>query len=229
MVDLAPFGLREQFDQIFFDVHGVGVLGEPEAAGDALDVRIHGKALIDAETAPQDHVGRLAGHARQFDEVFHGSGRLAVELLHDELGGGDEVFRLAVIEPDGMDDFFEFGDGGLGESRRIGPAAEQFGRDLIHALVRALGGEHCGDEQFPRVFGHKMGFEIGIALGEQVKDFGGALFVCHGRFLHAWWRVAGDAAMRSGRCFRPERRKQTIRSGSRNAKRLKRPMQGADE
>ena len=62
VVDLAPFGLREQFDQILFDVHGIGMLGEPEAPGDALDVRVHGKALVDAESAPQDHVGRLAGH-----------------------------------------------------------------------------------------------------------------------------------------------------------------------
>ena len=55
VVDLAPFGLREQFDQILFDVHGIGMLGEPEAPGDALDVRVHGKALVDAESAPQDH------------------------------------------------------------------------------------------------------------------------------------------------------------------------------
>ena len=73
------------------------MLGEPEAPGDALDVRVHGKALVDAESAPQDHVGRLAGHAGQFDEVLHGVGRFAVEFLHDELRGGDEVFRLAVI------------------------------------------------------------------------------------------------------------------------------------
>ena len=51
VVDLAPFGLREQFDQILFDVHGIGMLGEPEAPGDALDVRVHGKALVDAESA----------------------------------------------------------------------------------------------------------------------------------------------------------------------------------
>lgn len=120
VVDLAPFGLREQFDQILFDVHGIGMLGEPEAPGDALDVRVHGKALVDAESAPQDHVGRLAGHAGQFDEVLHGVGRFAVEFLHDELRGGDEVFCLAVIEPDGVDDFLELGDGGLGEGRRIG-------------------------------------------------------------------------------------------------------------
>lgn len=125
----------------------------------------------------------------QFDEVLHGVGRFAVEFLHDELRGGDEVFRLAVIEPDGVDDFLEFGDGGLGEGRRIGPAAEEFGRDLVHALVRALGGEHRGDEQFPRAFGYKMGFEIGIAFGEQLKDFCSPLFVCHGRFLHSGWRA----------------------------------------
>ena len=165
------------------------MLGEPEAPGDALDVRVHGKALVDAESAPQDHVGRLAGHAGQFDEVLHGVGRFAVEFLHDELRGGYEVFRLAVIEPDGVDDFLELGDGGLGEGRRIGPAAEEFGRDLVHALVRALGGEYRGDEQFPRAFGYEMGFEIGIAFGEQLKDFCSPLFVCHGRFLHSGWRA----------------------------------------
>ena len=30
-------------------------------------------------------------------------------VLHDELRGGDEVFRFAVIEPDGVDDFLELG------------------------------------------------------------------------------------------------------------------------
>lgn len=92
----------------------------------------------------------LRAHAGQFDEVLHGVGRFAVEFLHDELRGGYEVFRLAVIEPDGVDDFLELGDGGLGEGRRR-PAAEEFGRDLVHALVRALGGEHRSDEQFPRL------------------------------------------------------------------------------
>ena len=71
----------------------------------------------------------------------------------------------------------------------FGPAAEEFGRDLVHALVRALGGEYRGDEQFPRAFGYEMGFEIGIAFGEQLKDFCSPLFVCHGRFLHSGWRA----------------------------------------
>ena len=156
--------------------------------------------------------GRLAGHAGKLDEILHGVGRFPVELLHDDLRGGDEVFRLAVIEADGVDDFLKFGmvawarAAGSGQRRK-------FGRNLIHAPVRALRGKHRGDEQLPRVFGYKVGFQIGIAFGEQFKDFCSPLFVCHGRFLHSGWRAARGAATCPGRIFRPERRKQNHKIG----------------
>ena len=63
VIDVAPFGTGEEAHQILFDVHGIGVGGKAQTIADALDVGIHGQALVDAEGAEQHHIGRLAGHA----------------------------------------------------------------------------------------------------------------------------------------------------------------------
>ena len=215
VIDVAPFGTGEEAHQILFDVHGIGVGGKAQTVADALDVGIHGQALVDAKGAEQHHIGRLAGHTGQGDELVETGRHLAAVDGYHTLRRAQQVAGLAVIEARGPDDAFQFLLRGQGQVCRAGPAPEQLRGHGIDAGVGALGRQHRSHQQFPGVVGLKMGRGTGIAGLKGRQDFFSAgqgtarqgFFCAHGAAMpqegrgskagHAWFlRPAGVSSVR---------------------------------
>src|ERR1700733_3965755 len=102
MMRVLPEFRRDEFQKLV--LHGSLRLaaGEARAIGDAEDMRVDGNGGL-AECGVEHDVGRFASHPRQRLECLAGL-RLLSAVLRDQCGtGGDDVLRLAVEEPDGLD------------------------------------------------------------------------------------------------------------------------------
>ena len=73
--------------EVPLDLLRVRLPAQPEPAGEAADVGVHGDPLGLAVARRKDDVGRLAGDARKRHQVRHGVGDLAAVDLDDALRG----------------------------------------------------------------------------------------------------------------------------------------------
>src|SRR6202046_979303 len=83
-----PFLAWNNAHQVLLDLLRVGIGGEFETAGDAVDVSVNDYPFSYFEPRAQDDVGGLASHARQGEKVVHVERNLAAEV-------GDDFFRSA--------------------------------------------------------------------------------------------------------------------------------------
>jgi hypothetical protein len=83
----------------------VGRQAPPPA--DATDVRIDNHAGP-AKRAADDHIGGLAAHAAELQQVLHGARHHAVEPLNECAGHADDRPRFLVVEARGADVLLQF-------------------------------------------------------------------------------------------------------------------------
>ncbi len=184
-----PFLFGDDLHQILFDLDGVGVLRQIQAARDALDVRIHHDAGRDSERGAEHYVRRLPRGAGDREEFLNGAWDLAAEISQDFSSGSDHRLRFVVEEPRGADILSQLGLIDVREILDGGVFTEQAGGHFIYALIRALSRQNGGDEEFPRVGVMERTGGAGVHLIENREDlpdarlsFGGVLGFEDGRW-----------------------------------------------
>ncbi len=149
--ELDPVILWDDFLEVLFYVHGVGGLGEFEAAGEPKYMCVNNYAGGDAVPAAQDYVGGLAGYSGELDHFFDGLGDFASEFIDEDLGCSLYILRFSSVEAGGADEALDLGEGGFGEPFGGGIQLEELGGGLVDGDVGGLGGEDGGDGEFEGV------------------------------------------------------------------------------
>ena len=117
---------------------------------DAMDVHINAYPFCPAPRGAQAEICHFGPHARQRHESVDGVGYVATVIVTEDERGGFDIFRLVVVEADGVDEVVER-DGVDGEDVVEGKAwGGELGLQTAHGEgvggVFSLGGEHEGDE-----------------------------------------------------------------------------------
>ena len=161
VVRLRPLRFGDDGAEPRLHLIGRAACGEPQAVGDAENVRIHGDGVA-AERERVHDVRRLSPHARERTELFLRRRHFAAEFLHDIARSGEDVRRFVVIKPARKDLLFKLLLREREHLLRGVVRAEEFRRHLVDALVRTLCGEHDGDEQLVRRSKVQRGRRVGV-------------------------------------------------------------------
>lgn len=150
VTDERPGVTREERNQRLLDRDRVSLAGEPQAARQALHVRVDDDAFVDVEGVPQHDVGGLAAHTAQLDELREAFRHFAAILAHQGVRHRDETFRLGTKEPGALDDVFDFFGIRVSQRGRIRKSCEQHRCHHVHPNIGALRAENRGRHQFKR-------------------------------------------------------------------------------
>ncbi len=172
-----PFVLGDDAHEILLDFFGIGVAGEVQPVGEAHDVSVDDDARSDAEGCAEDDVGRFSGYARQGEQLLHGAGNLAGELLDDLLAGALNGFGLGAEKSGGADFGFDLARVGVGEIFGLGILREERGSDQIDAHVGGLRGKNRGDQQLKWIVVNEGAGGRGVGFVELLQDGADALGV----------------------------------------------------
>ena len=108
---------------------------------------IHHDRARRAEYVAEDQIGGLAPDAGQRRQLLHRAGHLPAVLFQQHLRAGDDVARLGAIKAAGVDVFLHPFHVSLRKGLQRREARKERGRDLVDALIGALGGEPHGKQQ----------------------------------------------------------------------------------
>ena len=167
--------------------HRVRSFRQAKPVREPRDVRVHDHADVDAERISQNDVRRLAPDAGERVQFVHRARHFAAEFFHERGAAGFDVLRLVFVKAGRANVILPVRQ--FRRVRKIFCAAiffEQFRRDEVHALVRALRGKNRGDEQFQRIGKIQFAMRVGISpleRGEMIfcvrSYFGGGGFAWH--------------------------------------------------
>ena len=148
---------------------------KPDAVADAEHMRIH-RDRGHVKRAGEHHVRGFPADARQRRERFHGIGHPAAVAEQNQPARFHDVARLA-FKPAAADDGKHVVHVRCGQGVNVRVFRKQNRSHLVHLHVRALRGEHHGDQRFVRVF--KMQFRPGVRvkLFENPKNGPDVLFL----------------------------------------------------
>jgi len=124
--------------------------GEAPALADPPDMGVDDHARH-AEDAAEDHVGRLAAHTVELQQLLHRLRHDPAEFLLERPGHPNDGQRLLMVETRRLDVAFEFGQVRRGELRGGLVAREQHRGDLVDLHVGALRGQDRRHKQLQRV------------------------------------------------------------------------------
>ena len=143
-------------------------------------VSIHSQSRY-AVAHGQDDVGAFVAHAGQGCQLLLGVGHAAAVTLFHDMGGGDDVTGLVLIEAAGGDHGLQLlrGKGAQGTGVRIIP--EQGFRDAVHLIVVGLSGQDHGHQQLPHRTEAQCRTGAAVFLFEQGDDL---LFLFFRQFSH---------------------------------------------
>ena len=192
---------RQDLPQRRLDLHRVlQVVDEPEAVRQADAVRVHHGRAGDAEHVAQDEVRGLAPDARQGRQLLHRTRQLAAVLFQQHLRAGYDVARLGPVEAAGADVFLDLSDVGAREALQRGETLKKGGRDLVDALVGALGGKAYGKEQLVVLSPIERARGLRIFLQQQAHDLA-YLFGCsHSILSYLFSSIAPPHSMTGSSC-----------------------------
>lgn len=115
----VPGPFRDDRHQIVFDFNGVGVIGQPEAPADALDMGVDDHAR-DAEGGPQYHIGGFAADTWQSGEGVQTARHPTVMLIGQGLGAGLDVAGFIVEKTGGSNEGFNLAQGAAAKVVALG-------------------------------------------------------------------------------------------------------------
>lgn len=123
--------------------------GQAESLRHALYMGVDNDAGL-AEGIPENDIRRFPADTRQGDQLFHRLGDLFTEAFSYGFAAGDEMFRFVLKETGGTNDLFDLRKMSCSQCCRLPIPPKERWRDLVDALVGALGRKNCGHQQFPR-------------------------------------------------------------------------------
>ena len=136
---------RDQPEQSFFDFQRGFARCDTGAVGNPENMRIDGDGCF-AEGGIQDDVGGLAADPGQAFEFDPGARDLARIFFLEHAAGGDDVFRLGVVQTDAADVFFQAIHAESEHRRwRSGDRVQAAGR-FVHADIGGLRGKDDGNQ-----------------------------------------------------------------------------------
>ena len=140
----CPVLARDKFYQVLFDFLRRFGGSNFEAITQARYVRIHHHAFVDVESVAKDHIGGLAAHAGEGDQLGHRPRHFSVVLLHQCAAGVLDVLGLVAKEADTPDAILQLLQGHSGKVRRLLELLEQILGDDVYLFVGALRGKDRG-------------------------------------------------------------------------------------
>ena len=114
-------------------------------------MRVHDHADIDVERISKYHIRCFAPDAGERVQLVHRARHFAAKLFDQRGATGLNVLRFVTEKTGGLHCGFNISQWGYGEIFGAAIFFKQLGGDDIHALVRALRGENCRDEQLQRI------------------------------------------------------------------------------
>jgi hypothetical protein len=171
VAEQQPVFLRQQFHQREFDFFRRPLRDQSEPVRKPHRVRVHDDADDHAERVAEDDVRRLAPDAVELDQFLHRARHFATVMLDEFAAAILDVLGLAAEKSGGLDELLQFRARRVRKICRRAVFFEQFRRDEVDALVRALRGKDNGDEQLERVRVSQLAVRVGISLLETGDDF----------------------------------------------------------
>src|SRR4029077_5285653 len=167
-----PFLFWKYVRELIVDFVWVIRARQSQALRHAEHVRVDRNGLL-TERIAQDDVRRLEADSGQGHERRARPRYFAAVLVEERVRHRDDRAGLRAVEAGGADLFLE--DGRARSSVVVrGPVLfEKGGRDLIHALVRALCGENGRDEQFEWIPEVEGDLGVGIGFLQRANDLAG--------------------------------------------------------
>ena len=169
MGKLTPAFRLETGTELGFDLHRIGGTGQTEQIGQPRHMGVDGEAGH-AEGIGEHHIGGLASDSRQRGQFLHRGRHFRIELFHQNTGSIDDISGFGAVIAAGMDHFFQFGGLERGKILRTGMGFEKFRSDLVHHLVRALGGKDGRDQELERSFMNEETFLRPVSSQETAVD-----------------------------------------------------------
>jgi len=153
-----------QFHQVSLDLFRIGVASQSEPLRESDDVGVNHDALIFFKRVAQDHIRGLPPNARQFPELSHRFRHTPFVFRDEHRGRCANALRFVPKEARGTNCVLQLARPGI----RIRSCAAIFRKerrgDEIHALIRALGGKNCRDQQLQRIPKIQFATRTGIDL-----------------------------------------------------------------
>ncbi len=150
-------------------------LGQPEAIGHAENVRVHRDGVL-PEGHVEHHIGGFAAHARQRFQRLAATRHFAAVLVDQDAAGGDDVFRLGFVQPDGADRLTQPVFAEVEQRLRGVGHGEQRPGGLVHADIGGLSRKRHRDQQLEGRAVFQLGARLGVGGGEALEqglDLGG--------------------------------------------------------
>ena len=99
---IAAEGLRDDLFKLRFDLVYVLARSKARPVADAEDMGVNGKCFL-AERCVQDNIGSLPANAGERLKLIARPRNLAVMPIEEGLAQGDDILRLCVEQPNGLD------------------------------------------------------------------------------------------------------------------------------
>src|SRR5207248_9341988 len=138
MREVDPLVTRDHPHQILLNLAGFDLCTEFEAAGDAIDMRVHDHTFSFAKPGTEDDVGGFASRSGYGEKLLHFVGHLPTKLVNDFLPRTDNRLGFVTKESSRANfrlKFFRL-EGRKVLWRRI--FLEETGRDHVYAYIGTL-------------------------------------------------------------------------------------------
>ena len=134
-----PVPTRYNLHEVGLDSFWLRFSRQAESLSQAHDMGAHHHALGDTKSRAQYHVGSLACHAGQLQELVHGVRNRSVPALDQGARGKNQALRLVAEESGRPDQVFDLASFGARHGCRGREADKERGCDEVDALISALG------------------------------------------------------------------------------------------
>jgi hypothetical protein len=177
-----PLFLRDNFDEISFDLVGIRLGRKAEALRETHHVRIDADGLF-AEGVSKNNIRGFSPDAREADEIFQVVGHLAAEALHELFAAIVNRFGFVTIEIDLADLPLESGQRRAGVISRRAIGFEQFRCYFVDQIIASLCSEDQGDQELQRIGEVEIELGVGMSFFQKANDlFDPRLFSTDVRF-----------------------------------------------
>jgi len=189
LVSLRPAVRRQQRAKVQLNLIRVVALGKAESLRQSADVGIHWKRLFTAQM-DADHAGALVAHARKRLQLRAGGRDLSLVPLEHHFGSGDQIARLAAVQPTAFDHPLQLRNLCASVARRGWVSPKQSGRDQVHAAIGALSREDHRDQKLERGSVIQLDLRVGHVTIQPINDqHGSPPLILLGFFGHALSRA----------------------------------------
>ena len=135
---IAAEGLRDDLFKLRFDLVYALARSEAGPVADAEDMGVNGKCFL-AERCVQDNIGSLPANAGERLKLIARPRDFASMLIYEGLAQGDDILRLGIKQPDGLDGVPQPVLAKINHLLRGLDMLEQGLRRDVYARVRGLG------------------------------------------------------------------------------------------